>query len=163
MNNVNIYTEYLQLRVRRNLSDTDISIATGISRQAIRKWTGLDDKYIYKIANYCGDDRFVLATFCYYNDLPSVFLNVLNRYNDDQLSLLLGTQQEDKDSDSAISDLLQQLSRKIPDVAKETQDVKEILETGIFMILYSLKTIREKNLPLTQIIKWETKSNGNKK
>lgn len=159
MNNVNIFTEYKKLRVRKDLTDTDISVATGISRQAIRKWKSLDDKYISKIANYCGDDRFVLAMLCYYNDLPSAFLNMLNRYNDDSFSLLLGTQKEDRDSDSAIEDLLLQLSKKIPDKDKEIKDTKEILETGIFMILYSLKVIREKELPLKSIVRLEKLNN----
>lgn len=153
MNNVNIFHEYQELLNRRGLNRTDISIATGVSRQAVRQWTNLKGNYVSEIASSCGDDRFFLATLCYFYKLPSGFLSLLDRYNDDRFSLLLGTKKEDLDSDKAINDLLGELSKKTLDKHAIALDVKEILETGIYMILYAMKIIRENNIPMMELIK----------
>lgn len=153
MNRVNIGIEYHLLMTRKNLNNTDISVATGVSRQAVRNWKHIDEKYLYKIANVYGDERFNLALFCYFFNLPSELLTLLDRYKHDSLSMLIGARNEDTESDSAIEDLMLQLSKSRPSKKTITEDISEIMETGIYLVFYSLKEISEQRIPIEEIIK----------
>ncbi|MQS44278.1 hypothetical protein [Companilactobacillus mishanensis] len=163
MNHVNIRIEFERLKDRRHLNNKDISIATGVSRQAVREWKHIDDKYLYKIANMYGDERFNLALFCYYFQLPSAFLNLFDRYKHDSLSMLIGARQEDLESDNAVEDLMNELCKAQPSETKVALDINEILETGIYYIFYSLKTINERHIPMQEILKVEARTNATNK
>jgi len=136
MNSINIYQELLGMMDRENIKPVDISIATGVSRTAVSKWFKLgkvNDKYIWLIANGFNDDRFLLAVLCYSKDLPVITLNILNKYQKSPLAMLVGTQLEDLDSDSAIKNLLSEISKKEPDIKIVTSCLKEIQETSNLM------------------------------
>lgn len=136
MNSINIYRELVEMMNRKNLKPVDISVATGVSRTAVGNWFKLgkvNDKYIWLIANAFNDERFKLAVLCYSKDLPAITLNVLNKYQERPSAMLVGTQLEDLDSDSAIKKLLIEISKKEPDIKIVISCLKEIQETSNLM------------------------------
>lgn len=142
------------MMIRQNLSNPDIAAATGVSRAAVGDWRKLkkiEDKRLFQIANSFDDERFNLAVICYFYGYQSIFLNMLDKYRGDDLSLLIGTQKEDLDSDTAIKGLIQELSKNQPDKSVVKDYLKQIIET-IGMMLSSVKKIAtEQNIPVQQI------------
>lgn len=121
---------------RQNLRPVDISVVTGVSRTATSNWFKagqLDDKYIWRIANAFDDERFKLAVQCYSQGIPSIALDILNKYERSPLAMLIGTQLEDTDSDSAIKNLIIEISKPNPDIKSITSNLKEIQETSQIM------------------------------
>ncbi|GEO63008.1 helix-turn-helix domain-containing protein [Companilactobacillus nantensis] len=154
MNNVNIYQEFEDMMKRQDLNNADIAAVTGVSRSAVKDWRKarkIEDKRLFQIANAFDDERFSLAVVCYSYGYQAIFLNMLDRYRGDDLSLLIGTQKEDLDSDSAIKGLIEELSKKNPDKSIVKGYLKQIIET-IGMMLSSVKKIAtEQNIPVQQI------------
>ncbi len=157
MNQVNIYREYQDFRIRKNLSNTDIAIACGISKQAVGEWKNekplIKNSYLERIAHCYGDERFMLAAFCYRHEIPSSFLTILNRYNDNPLAMLVGTQSEDAESDEAIQSLLNYLSKPKDTIKKDDLAVPviEMLETGAFMFLSAMRVLKDQNIKVNQV------------
>lgn len=154
MNNVNIYQEFENVMNRQDLNNADIAAVTGVSRSAVKDWRKarkIEDKRLFQIANAFDDERFNLAVICYFYGYQSIFLNMLDKYRGDDLSLLIGTQKEDLDSDTAIDGLIQELSKNQPDKSIVKGYLKQIIET-IGMMLSSVKKIAtEQNIPVQQI------------
>lgn len=124
------------MKQRQGLNSTDIAVAAGVSKPIVSKWEkrkSLNDQYLWNIANSFSDERFKLAVLCYFQGIPAISLNILSKYQKSSLALLIGTQLEDLDSDSAIKDLIELISKPNPDIELIKQRLKEIQETSQIM------------------------------
>lgn len=151
MNNINIFQEFLDMENRQNIKDPDVAAATGVSPAAVGKWMkkgNIDDKYLWKIASGLGDTRFQLAVFCYQSDLPSAVLNITKRYRPDDLSMVIGSQIEDMDSDEALEQLKVELSKPVPNKNVASCCVAEIIETGIQISMSAFKISKDLGIPI---------------
>lgn len=152
MNNVNIFRELEDLRYRKNISQRKIAILCDVKPQSAQEWFAkrkVDDKYLWTVANSdISDDRFLLALLCYELRLPSQYLNTLRKTNEDNLSMLLGAQREDTESDTAILDLIGQLILPKPDLKFVGPNALEMIDTGLKMILAGTGVLKSLNIPV---------------
>lgn len=138
MNNINIFQELADLKQRQDLSLMDIATAAGSSKGAAQGWFNarkIDNKYLWNIAEGVGDSRFKLAVFCYQKGFPDSSLSIVDKYNNDPLSRLRGTQIEDSESDSALQIIIDELCKRNPDLHLITNKLAEIVDTMSDMYL----------------------------
>lgn len=138
MNNINIFQELADLKQRQDLSLMDIATAAGSSKSATQHWFDVgrvDNKYLWNIADGVGDSRFKLAVLCYQKGFPDSSLSIIDKYNNDPLSRLRGTQIEDSESDSALQIIIDELCNPKPDLHLITSKLAEIADTMSDMYL----------------------------
>lgn len=155
MNNVNIFQEFYELKIRKSLSNADIAAATGRSVVIVGKWIAkrqIKDEYLWPIADSLGDNRFKLAVFCYQNNLPTIMLELTSRYRNDDLSMVVGSQTEDMDSDEALEKLKVELSKPNPDIRIIEPRLIEMLETGIQMTLATFNIAKDYGVPIQKAL-----------
>lgn len=156
MNDVNVFKELVDLKNRDHLSYENIGDAAGCVKSTVQKWFvkshHVDERYLWGIANGVGDNRFKLAVLCYQTKLPSAMLNILSKYNSNSFSMLVGTQIEDADSDTAIVKLIRELSKPKPDELEIASCTNEMLDTGIMMILSAFETLNEYKIPIHKAV-----------
>ncbi|MFC6324003.1 hypothetical protein [Companilactobacillus baiquanensis] len=155
MNDVNIFQEFLNLEIRSNIKDPDIAAATGVTAAAVGKWMKkrkVKDEYLWPIADSLGDNRFKLAVFCYQNNLPTIMLELTSRYRNDDLSMVVGSQTEDMDSDEALEKLKVELSKPNPDIRIIEPRLIEMLETGIQMTLATFNIAKDYGVPIQKAL-----------
>lgn len=156
MNNINMFQEMEDLRYRKDLSQGAIANICGVKPSSASKWfekKKLDDKYLWIIANSeYGDDRFMLALLCYELRLPTTYLNTLRKNREDSLADLVGTQLEDSESDTAITNLLSLLSMEVPNVDEIGSNSLELFDTGLKMILSATNILKNQKISITEAL-----------
>lgn len=152
LNDIDIFREFEDLRYRKGFSQRTVAILCNVKPQSAGEWftkRKIDDKYLWIVANSdLSDDRFLLALLCYELRLPSQYLNTLRKTNEDNLSMLLGAQQEDAESDTAILDLIGQLILPKPDLKFVGPNALEMIDTGLKMILAGTGVLKSLNIPV---------------
>lgn len=152
LNDINIFQEFEDLRYRNNISQRAVAMVCDVKEQSAQKWfknQKIDDKYMWIVANSnLSDDRFLLALLCYELRLPTQYLNTLRKTNEDSLSMLIGTQLEDTESDTAILQLLSQLSMPKPNLETVGTSSLEMVDTGLKMILTGTGILKKMNIPV---------------
>lgn len=129
--------------------------ATGVTAAAVGKWMKkrkVKDEYLWPIADSLGDNRFKLAVFCYQNNLPTIMLELTSRYRNDDLSMVVGSQTEDMDSDEALEKLKVELSKPNPDIRIIEPRLIEMLETGIQMTLATFNIAKDYGVPIQKAL-----------
>ncbi|KRK91400.1 hypothetical protein [Companilactobacillus futsaii] len=137
MSDINIVKEVLDMQDRQNFNDTDLAAIAGTSKTTVGKWfkgTPIKDEYLVNLSNGIDDTRFSLAVDCYLFNFPAILLNIVNEYNSETSSLLVGTQIEDLNSDTAIENALKEISKSNPD--------ENIIEFGIFKMFRTSSIMR---------------------
>lgn len=137
MGDINIVKEVLDMQHRQNFNDTDLAAIAGTSKTTVGKWfkgTPIKDEYLVNLSNAIDDTRFSLAVDCYLFNFPAILLNIVNEYNSETSSLLVGTQIEDLNSDTAIENALKEISKAKPD--------KSVISFGIFKMVRTSSIMR---------------------
>ena len=79
-------------------------------------------------------------------------LELTSRYRNDDLSMVVGSQTEDMDSDEALEKLKVELSKPNPDIRIIEPCLIEMLETGIQMTLATFNIAKDYGVPIQKAL-----------